>query len=426
MATPSQRDLCAPGARSPDRAKSSRLRRSRAQLHLRGEGLRRREAKKTLWAGLGGQGARGESDMTAQAGSLRDQGIAAFREGRVEDAITLLREAVSGDPRDHRAYAVLGAAYCQRGEYEDAIAAFESARGIRPDAAHIHFNLGLALQRAGRPQDAIAAFQAAVEVDPSYEKAKDALSRARAALAQGASPPQAREAPPETPGEAQPAQEPPAAPRRMPIAPPAPTTAPRGNDAAPDVMLQPLGGGPWQQASTPAPPDAPGAPPRAPWEPQEGPAPAIPRMGPGGPREGPGRREKTPAQSEYAAAGAVTGAIYGALFMVVLMIVDRILSPDMKVISRVGPVGWIPLMIGGLITGAIFGAIIGIPTAISANPSTGILTGLGLWMFVTLILLIARRVTGPPLVLGLLMGAVYGILMGWVVGNQVHNAIKRK
>ena len=89
--------------------------------------------------------------------SLRDRGVAAFREGRTDEAVRLLQQAVAADPRDQRAYSVLGAAHMQRGEYEEAISTFENARSIRPDTAHIHFNLGLACQRAGHLEQAIAA-----------------------------------------------------------------------------------------------------------------------------------------------------------------------------------------------------------------------------------------------------------------------------
>ncbi|UCH34686.1 MAG: tetratricopeptide repeat protein [Armatimonadota bacterium] len=444
----------------------------------------------------------GDQSVTDDVQATRDQGIEAFRQGRVDDAIRLLSQAVSDDPRDHRAYAVLGAAHVQRKEYEQAIAAFENARTIRPDAAHIHYNLGLAYQRAGRADDAVPAFQAALEVDPTYEKAKDALNRAQAAArppGQPSGPPLAPPAPdeaspgparmPTVPPAAEAAPSPPAAgqddspteektpsapepepptpadarpgPPKMPSVPPAapaasgPPKAPWDTDSstgpakpADDTFqLRRLGGG--QEPAKPAPGQkqasgeaASGGPPRAPWEMEGNQVQRLQRPVDRRPKEAPPPRRpeatqtrrpgyvpprtKKPTQSQYAAAGALGGAIYGAIFMVVLVVVDRILGSQWGVLAKAGKPGLIPLIIGAAITGALFGAIIGVPTAVSANTAPGIYTGVGLWVFVAIIIHLRAGTTGLPLLLGLGVGAVYGLLMGWIVASQTNSSIKRE
>jgi len=392
--------------------------------------------------------------MTDQAGSLGDRGIQAFREGRTGDAVRLLKEAVSEDPRNQRAYLVLGAAYIQRREYDEAVAAFERARDLRYDLPHVHYNLGLAYQKSGRPQDAIAAFRAAVEIDPSYEKAKEALDRAVAPAAPASQPPSAQAAPAAPPGmPALPDEQPPAGPR-MPMVPGAPPPAPpqapwqsaAGKTKAGDDVseLRPLGGeaeshpapasqGPQPRSDEPA---------RAPWElegmqvrqrprprPEESEgkpsrrserAPARRRTG------GAARGAKAPEQGQYAAAGALTGALYGAIFLVVLVVIDRVLGRNWGIVAKLNYPSLIPLIIGGAIVGAVMGAIIGVATAIAANPSVGIGASVGLWALMVLIFLTRAGVSGTPLILGLALSAVYGALMGWAVATQVQNSIKRQ
>lgn len=389
--------------------------------------------------------------MSDQAGSLGDRGIQAFREGRTEDAVRLLKEAVSEDPRDQRAYLVLGAAYIQRREYDEAVAAFERARDLRYDLPHVHYNLGLAYQKVGRPQDAIAAFRAAVEIDPSYEKAKEALDRAVAPTAPASQPPSAQAAPPGIPE--LPDEQPPAGPR-MPMVPGAPPPAPApapwqsaaGKAKAGDDVseLRPLGGeaepqpapasqgpqprsdeparAPWElegmqvrQRARPRPEESEGKPPR-----RRERAPARMRTG------GAARGAKAPEQGQYAAAGALTGALYGAIFLVVLMVIDRALGRNWGIVTRLNYPSLIPLIIGGGMLGAVLGAIIGSATAVTANPSVGIGVSVGLWALMLLIIFTRAGVSGTPLILGLALSAVYGAVMGWAVATQVQRSIKRQ
>lgn len=392
--------------------------------------------------------------MTDQGQSVCDEGIAAFREGRTEDAIRLLSQAIAEDPRNQRAYLILGAAHVKRNEFDDAIAAFERAREIRPDQAHVHYNLGLVYQRAGRPQDALTAFRAALEVDPSYEKARQALDRAgvRPAEAAPAAGPPATSAvgPPRQPAEgSQPVAtfEPEVqAMTEPPVAPWQTSTA----DASADTKssdnlfeLRPLGGAAPAKPSEPQSrggAEAPAEPPKAPWE-MEGmqvrtsgrAAPA--KQGPPSSRPGqqhivrpgqPPRPAKEPSRSEYATGGAVMGALCGAGFLVALTVVDRFLGVDWSITRRAGTFGWVPAIIGAGIAGAVLGAVIGAVTAYAGTVNAGIYTSIGIWIFMALILVMRAGARGAPLIIGIVMGTVDGALMGFVVGSQVLTSVKRK
>lgn len=371
--------------------------------------------------------------MTPDGQSIREQGINAFRAGKVEDAIRLLNQAVGEDPRDYGAHAVLGAALVQRGDYARAVDAFERARSIRPDLAHIHYNLGLALQKAGRAQEAVAAFRAALEVDPSYEKAKDALDRAAAAqtVRQVSAPGPPAEAPP--------------GPARMPTAPaplgaqPPPAPWEVSASAAPPrpqedtLQLRRLDGGPEaRQAPKEQPKAEPGEPPSAPWEMGQPPVQRVARPAPSAPRQAPPPRPGLPTrpakqadEGQFALSGALAGAMWGAIFMVVLLLLDHFLGSRWGVIAKAARPGLVVLAIGGVISGAVLGAIIGIPTAVTGNATPGICTSIGLWVFVALVLLLREGASGIALLLGLGMAAVYGVAMGFIVAGQVNSSVRR-
>ena len=120
------------------------------------------------------------------------------------------------------------------------------------------------------------------------------------------------------------------------------------------------------------------------------------------------------------------GAIYGAIFLIVLTVIDRFLGADWGIIRRAGAYGWVPMIIGAGIAGAVLGAVIGAVTAAAGTLNAGIYTSVGIWVFIALILVTRAHVRGAPLAIGIVMGAVDGVLMGLVVGSQVQTSVKRK
>jgi len=406
--------------------------------------------------------------MTDNGSSISEQGVQAFRAGRTEDAIRLLKDAVAQNPRDQRAYLVLGAAHIQQRQFDAAIAAFEAACRLRPDLAHCHYNLGLAYQKAGRPGDAIAAFRAALEADPSYAKAKEAIDQATARPAAGdrreTRLPQAAAAPPAPPAPAGPvAPSTPSAPAtppaatagpRMPLVPEQapPTEPPRAPwekadaSASPQARdidtfeLRPLGGGPAPHASGAAQPkggDSDG-PPAAPWEldgmqvrPAGPPRPGRGEIPPRRPEEPPRAsrgsspsKDSTPTQPLDRAAAATTGAAFGAAIMIAVTVIDRMLGQHFGPLSQTSITNFGGLLLGAAVLGALFGAITAAVTAASRLPKNGIIISIFLWVMTTFALLFRSQtgITFGPILLAI----IDGLIMGALVSTQALAAAKRK
>jgi tetratricopeptide (TPR) repeat protein len=102
----------------------------------------------------------------AGAGSAADEGIKAFREGNIEDAMRLLEQAAEAMPRSVRVLAHLGAAYYSAKRYADAVRAFSRALEVRPDLSTLRYDLGNALLAEGKITEARREFQKAWDQDP--------------------------------------------------------------------------------------------------------------------------------------------------------------------------------------------------------------------------------------------------------------------
>jgi serine/threonine protein kinase len=96
-----------------------------------------------------------------------DQGIAAFRQGNIEDAIRMLEDAAEAMPRSVRVLAHLGAAYYAAKRYADAADVLKRALEVRPDLSVLRYDLGNALLALGKVPDAKAEFQKAWDADPA-------------------------------------------------------------------------------------------------------------------------------------------------------------------------------------------------------------------------------------------------------------------
>ena len=132
-----------------------------------------------------------------------------FRQGRRDEALTLLRELLEQQPRSSFAYQKLAYALRQTGRTEEAVAVLEralengvsdlalqallgsyliesgdviKAQGLleilteaHPDYAEAHNYLGVAYNRLGRPEDARREFERVLELDPSSSMARNNL-----------------------------------------------------------------------------------------------------------------------------------------------------------------------------------------------------------------------------------------------------------
>ncbi len=91
-----------------------------------------------------------------------DLGNAYLREGRVDEAIKELKEAIRLDPEHVDAYYNLGSLYASQGMAKEAFREFGFAIEIKPDHFKSHQNLGVLLMRSGRLEEAATEFRLAL------------------------------------------------------------------------------------------------------------------------------------------------------------------------------------------------------------------------------------------------------------------------
>jgi tetratricopeptide (TPR) repeat protein len=103
--------------------------------------------------------------------ALNDLGLVSAREGHLDEAISFYRKALNVKPDSVEALNNLGAALSDQGRFDDAIHEFNEALRLDPDTASAHHNLGLALAKKGRLDEAIACFRDALRLDPAYFEA---------------------------------------------------------------------------------------------------------------------------------------------------------------------------------------------------------------------------------------------------------------
>lgn len=115
--------------------------------------------------------------MSALAGPLRQAGLQALKDGRLQQAVELLLQAAEKDPESFETYSYLGAAYSRLGDYERARKAFGRAIQINVQSPRGWYNLGVAHQMAGDPDAARTCYERALALDPSYAAASEALAK---------------------------------------------------------------------------------------------------------------------------------------------------------------------------------------------------------------------------------------------------------
>ena len=90
----------------------------------------------------------------------------AMRQGRPDDAIAHLHDALQIKEDHANTHQKLGQAWLAAGRSDDAIHYFRRARELRPTLGEAHYGLGMALIKQGRPQLALPSLRQAVELAP--------------------------------------------------------------------------------------------------------------------------------------------------------------------------------------------------------------------------------------------------------------------
>jgi tetratricopeptide (TPR) repeat protein/transglutaminase-like putative cysteine protease len=108
-------------------------------------------------AGIGGN---------QSAADLNESGTQALKNGNLQLAVELLRQAVQQDPKNKSAWNNLGRAYLGLKQNEQAITAFQKQIEINPYDEYAYNNLGLAYEAELKYDDAIKQFQKQIEINP--------------------------------------------------------------------------------------------------------------------------------------------------------------------------------------------------------------------------------------------------------------------
>uniref|UniRef100_A0A7S2MRH2 Calcineurin-like phosphoesterase domain-containing protein n=1 Tax=Zooxanthella nutricula TaxID=1333877 RepID=A0A7S2MRH2_9DINO len=102
------------------------------------------------------------------------RGDAAFKEGRLEDAVRCYREAFEADAAGDAELGAtiqsnLAAALAKKGDHASALKAAQAAIGLRPAWAKGHSRAGLSLLQLGRLKEAQASYIKAVQLEPTVD-----------------------------------------------------------------------------------------------------------------------------------------------------------------------------------------------------------------------------------------------------------------
>jgi Flp pilus assembly protein TadD len=98
---------------------------------------------------------------------MLDVALACHREGRLEEAETLYRRVLEGEPENADSLHLLGMVAFQSGDSETAASLIRRAIAVNPRAASYHSNLGNVLQQQGYARDAAASFLRALRINPA-------------------------------------------------------------------------------------------------------------------------------------------------------------------------------------------------------------------------------------------------------------------
>jgi tetratricopeptide (TPR) repeat protein len=115
------------------------------------------------------QASSGCNDLNAAVGML------AFRDGRLEDAVAALGQAVAMDPENADLHYYHAAAFLGLGKYDEARSGFQRVLEIRPVFPEAHNDLGNLLAMSGRLDEALACYRQALQGRPEFAEARHNL-----------------------------------------------------------------------------------------------------------------------------------------------------------------------------------------------------------------------------------------------------------
>lgn len=114
--------------------------------------------------------------------AIYEEGLAAHRAGRLDEAARLYEELLADEPEHVQALQLLGAVWLQIGNPEQAAALISRAVALKPDFADAQANLAAALNSLGRFDEALAASDQAIALRADHSGAHGNRAQALRAL----------------------------------------------------------------------------------------------------------------------------------------------------------------------------------------------------------------------------------------------------
>jgi Flp pilus assembly protein TadD len=102
-------------------------------------------------------------------------GWALYKKGKVDEAISHYKKALSIEPEFPKVHTNLGLALAEQGDYDGAIVHYQQAIRSNPGDAEAHTSLGLALSEKGRFEKAFMHYKKALQISPDFDRAHIAL-----------------------------------------------------------------------------------------------------------------------------------------------------------------------------------------------------------------------------------------------------------
>jgi tetratricopeptide (TPR) repeat protein len=118
--------------------------------------------------------------VDSQAAAYYEQAVQSFDQGRLDDAVAALQQALRVQPDYAEAYSKLGSTYFRQGRHDEAAASYRQAIAIKPASSAFHRDLGSVLVAQGKFQEAEAVCREAVGLQPADPGSHNTLGTALA------------------------------------------------------------------------------------------------------------------------------------------------------------------------------------------------------------------------------------------------------
>jgi len=105
-------------------------------------------------------------ENTEKATELNDKSLKSLHEGKIEEAITLLEEAIKLDPTLDLAYGNLGICFAQLRKYDEALTSFNKALEINPKKISYHTGIAAIYLDTRQYDNAEKHLELAKKIDP--------------------------------------------------------------------------------------------------------------------------------------------------------------------------------------------------------------------------------------------------------------------